>query len=207
MTVFKATKADMACTMGRGIFQYHLGVPAVADRSKCGTSGLHACEYVLDCMGYYSLGSGNRFFLAEAAGDIAEDGQNTRIACTELTLVKELSVREVAVQAVLFMVRHPRRGGWQVDRTLLDVKEDMAEMLLPGGIAIARGREPLVRGAVGAHLGLVKETGDEIVDARVLTVGKHGIKPGVWYTVKEGAPEEIAIPKEPVSRKEAMDEI
>lgn len=79
MTVFKATRGDMSCTMGKGAFFYHLGVPASADRSACGSAGLHACEYVLDCARYYKLGSGNRFFLAEARGDIAEDGCDTRI--------------------------------------------------------------------------------------------------------------------------------
>lgn len=61
MIVFKATNNDMTCTMGQGTFQYQLGVPATAERSKCADSGLHACEYVLDCTGYYSLGRGNRF--------------------------------------------------------------------------------------------------------------------------------------------------
>ena len=55
MLVYKATKADMTCTMGDGNFQYKLNVPAHADSTKCGRRGLHACEYVLDCFRYYSL--------------------------------------------------------------------------------------------------------------------------------------------------------
>ena len=47
MLVYKATKADMTCTMGNGTFQYKLNVPAHADSTKCGRRGLHACEYVL----------------------------------------------------------------------------------------------------------------------------------------------------------------
>ena len=178
MMVFKATRSDMTCTMGRGVFQYQLGVPAVADNSRCGSTGLHACEYVLDCTGYYDLGNGNRFFLAEAGGDIAEDGENTRIACTELTLIQELTNRAIAAQAVLFMVRHPKRDGWKKNGNLLEVAENQAEAHQSDGIAIARGRKPMARGPNGAHLGLVLEEDGEITDARILTVGHHGIMPG-----------------------------
>ena len=34
MKVFKATRSDMTCRMGNGIFRYQLGVQAVADGSK-----------------------------------------------------------------------------------------------------------------------------------------------------------------------------
>lgn len=188
--VFKATRSDMTCTMGSGTFQYQLGVPATADSSKCGRTGLHACEYVLDCAGYYGLGCGNRFFLAEARGDIAEDGANTRIACTELMLTHELTNREIAAQAVIYMVRHPKRGGWQAKGALLEAAEDRAEARQPDAIAIARGASPIAKGPMGAHLGLVREEDGAIMDARILTVGRHGIKPDTWYTVRDGMPEE-----------------
>lgn len=186
MTVFKATRSDMSCTMGEGTFRYQLGVPASADGSKCGRTGLHACEYVLDCTRYYSLGGGNRFFLAEAGGDIAEDGTDTRIACTELTLVQELTNRGIAAQAMLYMVRHPKREGWEAKRASLEAAADRAEAMLPDGIAIARGERPVARGAAGAHLGLVREADGEIVDARLVTVGRNGIRPDTWYTVEAG---------------------
>lgn len=191
MTVYKATNADMVCTMGNGKFRYSLGVPAVADRSVCGHTGLHACEYVLDCTGYYSLGCGNRFFLAEAEGDIAEDGRDTRIACTKLTLVQELANREIAARAVLYMVQHPRRDGWEASGKMLDVKRDRAEAGQPDAIAIARGSCPVARGAEGAHLGLIREKSGVITDARILTVGRNGIRPGTWYTVEDNIPREV----------------
>lgn len=190
MTVFKATRGDMSCTMGKGIFFYSLGIPARAERSKCACAGLHACEYVLDCTLYYRLGEGNRFFLAEASGDIAEDGANTRIACTELTLVQELTNREIAAHALLYMVKHPRRKGWEANRPFLQVAQDRAQAILPGAIAIARGRRPVVRGAAGTHLGLIREVDGEVTDARLLTVGRNGIKPNTWYIVENNIPRE-----------------
>ncbi|WP_300572735.1 hypothetical protein [uncultured Acetatifactor sp.] len=182
--------------MGNGIFRYQLGVQAVADGSKCGRTGLHACEYVMDCTRYYDLACRNRFFLAEAGGDIAEDGTDTRIACTELTLVQELTRREMAAQAMVYMVEHPKRAGWEAKRASLEVAADRAEAMLPDAIAIARGESPMVRGAEGAHLGLIREADGEIVDARLVMVGRNGIRPGIWYTVEDGVLKEAGDEKE-----------
>lgn len=192
MKVYKATRADMSCTMGQGVFTYEIGEPAVADQSKCGNTGLHACEYILDCTRYYGLGAGNRFFLAEAKGDIAEDGVNTRISCTELTLQRELDNRTIAGHAMLYMARHPRRENWQAKRHMLDVASDEAEAVLPDSVAIARGRRPKVKGVEGSHIGLMTEQDGSIRWARLFTVGRSGIKPGVWYTLADGRPEEVA---------------
>lgn len=183
MIVYKATNNDMTCTMGQGTFQYQLGVPATAERSKCADSGLHACEYVLDCTTYYSLGCGNRFFKAAAAGDIAEDGTNTRIACTRLTLKKELDNRDIAREAMLYMVHHPRRDGWQKIGSVLQVKEQTASIDAPDGIAIARGNVPKVSGCIGSHLGLIKEQNGKIVAAKLFDVDGKNILPGIWYTL------------------------
>lgn len=184
MKVYKATNADMTCHMGAGTFRYHLGIPAKADASRCGNTGLHACEYVLDCLTYYSLGGGHRFFEAEASGDIAEDGVNTRISCTELTLVRELSNRDIAREAMQYIVKHPRREGWQHRSLRASVAAEEAEAKDKDGIAIARGLQPRVKGCAGAHLGWIKETPGGIRAARLLTVGGP-IKPDTWYTIEE----------------------
>ena len=184
MKVYKATNADMTCHTGSGIFQYALSVPARADRSACGSTGLHACEYILDCTGYYSLGDGNRFFLAEAAGDIHEDGINTRISCTELTLLRELTNHEIAREAMLYMINHPKREHWQRRSHQIDVDSQSAEMSIRDGIAIARGTDPQVRGCAGSHLGLIREDKDGVIrEAKLFTV-TGPIQPGVWYTLE-----------------------
>jgi len=184
MRVYKATDADMSCHMGSGTFQYRLGVTASAEKSQCGQTGLHACEYVLDCLRYYSLGGGHRFFEAEAGGDIAEDGDNTRIACTFLTLERELTNRDIARAAVRYMLLHPKRGGWEYTGTGVCVAADCAEVYIPDGIAVARGKNPRARGCTGAHLGFVREDAyGEILAAWILTVD-GSILPDTWYTIE-----------------------
>ena len=196
MRVFKATDENMKCHMGNGVFQYQLGVSAFADGSKCGTTGLHACENVVDCLCYYSLTGGNRFFTAEAEGDIAEDGKDTRIACTRLTLLKELSHREIAGEAMLFMLRHPMRENWRAKGTGYMVAEENAYTTVKDGFAIARGESPRVKGVQGAHLGLIREEQGIIVDAKLFTVDGAKVKADTWYTIenrilKEAAENEI----------------
>lgn len=185
MKVYKATDADMTCHMGKGIFQYHLGVPAKAPKSKCGSIGLHACEYILDCLSYYSLGDGHRFFAAEAAGDIAEDGANTRISCTELTLIQELSNKDIAREAMLYMINHPRREGWQHAGTGAVAARDTAQTGVKDGIAIARGPEPKAKGCAGAHLGFLREAADGGIRAAKLVTVSGPIRPDTWYTLGE----------------------
>lgn len=184
MKVFKATDEDMTCHMGDGIFQYELGVPAVVEKSKCGNTGLHACEYVVDCMIYYGLSDSHRFFEAEATGDIAEDGINTRIACTELTLIRELTNRDIAREAIRYMVRHPKRKNWPCGKYGIMIAQDKAFVKQNDGIAIARGKNPKVKGCTGAHIGWIRETEDGIQAARLMTVGGN-ILPDVWYTIEE----------------------
>lgn len=185
MKVFKATREDMTCTRGKGRFQYRLGIPSHAKASKCGGTGLHACEYVIDCLRYYDLKHGNRFFLAEAEGDIAEDGIDTRISCTTLTLLKELNHRDIAREAIRYMVAHPKRSGWEKSVHFLMISNEEANAENKDGIAIARGEEPRVKGVIGSHLGLIRENEKGINAARLFEVDGTYIKPDEWYTIEK----------------------
>lgn len=180
MLVYKATREDMTCTMGHGTFQYQLNVPAYAVSTKCGRSGLHACEYVLDCFRYYSLR--DRIFKAEAEGSIDEDGENTRIACEQLTLTKELTRREIVMEAIRYMVNHPERE-WEMDLKQIIAQKDRAEGY-GDGIVIARGKNPMVRGKKGDVIGLVVETRKGWFErASIGEINGINGEEGIWYGV------------------------
>ena len=186
MLVYKATDADMTCHMGQGIFQYELGVPATAEASKCASTGLHACEYVVDCLRYYALDSNHRYFMAEAEGDIAEDGANTRIACTKLTLMQELGHVDIAREAMKFMIKHPKREGWTYSGTDVQIKRDYACQTAPGGIAIARGADPSVQGGMNTYIGLLQEQDGRIIAAKLCHITVDGpIKPYKIYNMHD----------------------
>ena len=62
------------------------------------------------------------------------------------------------------------------------VAEDEAWCGNEGGIAIARGRNPRVKGGIGAYLGLIQETKKGIVAVNLFTVDGP-ILPDTWYTL------------------------
>lgn len=184
MRVYKATKNDMTCMMGRGIFQYELNVPAYADSAKCANRGLHACEYVLDCFRYYSLN--DRIFMAEAEDGIDEDGTDTRVSCRKLTLIKELSRRDIVEHAIFYMVRHPERE-WMIDRPNVTVQKEKAEGL-GNGIVIVRGMKPKARGKKGDVLGFLMEYEPGwFANIGLCQIDGKYRKENVWYTItREG---------------------
>lgn len=189
MLAYKGFKEDLTCTCGRGTFQYKEGQTIKAEGSKAQRTGLHCAENPVECLRWYPLGSGNRYFLVEAAGSIDElGGTDTQLACTEMTLLKELSLKEFAGHAMMYMVKHPLRD-WKRDSRMLQIAEDEAEAD-ENGIAIARGLHPKVKGKQGAVLGLIRDNGGLIEDAKLFAV-EGEIKPDTWYTLKDRKPVEV----------------
>lgn len=187
MTVYKGMNPDMTCTKGEGSFQYRLGETIREGYSKTARKGLHCTENPFLVLGWYGLGKGNRYFLCEAAGSIDEDLSDNKIACTELTVKRELTVKELAGHGMMYMVSHPLRD-WKQEGHMLEIAEGRAEAFCAGAIAIARGAHPMVRGAAGSYLGLVREEAGLIEEARLLTV-EGDIKPNTWYTLEDGVKE------------------
>ena len=146
MIAYKGFTKDLTARLGSGTYQFRQGETFTEESSKTASSGFHCCENPFECLSYYPLGQGNRFFQVEAAGSIDEDGSE-RISCTELTLIRELSVKELAGYGMMYMVQHPMREKWQQSRTHLSVCADEAAATCKDAIAIARGGHPKVKGA------------------------------------------------------------
>ena len=88
MKVYKGTDKNMQC-QGK---QYVLGKKEVDDGAiRCGDKGYHSCEAPFDVLRYYPNINGNRFFEAEAGGEIdKEENDDTKLASSELTLKSEI---------------------------------------------------------------------------------------------------------------------
>ncbi len=180
MRAYKGFNGDLSCTMGKGVFRYRIGEKVLEDKAKCGREGLHCCEYILDCMDYYQLDGKNRFCMVEAGGSIDEDG-GSRISCSELTVIKELTGKQIACAAMAYMVRHPMREWEKYGRNLC-VREGKAECMEGCGIAIARGSDPVVKGGKGTVVGLLKEQEPGVFSGYCIAVaGENGILTGRWY--------------------------
>ena len=88
MKVYKGTDRNMQC-LGK---QYVLGKKEVDDGAiRCGDKGYHSCEAPFDVLRYYPNINGNRFFEAEAGGEIdKKENDDTKLASSELTLKSEI---------------------------------------------------------------------------------------------------------------------
>lgn len=156
MIAYKGFAPDFTASFGRGKKQYHVGDVLEEDGSKTGNRGMHCAEYVLDCLNWYPLGAGNRYCQVLARGSIDEDG-SVQIACTKMHILQELNIKQVAAAACMYMVQYPGRD-WKRSGALLDVAEDTARGQGAGAIAIARGKDPKVKGGGGERAGAVKRT-------------------------------------------------
>lgn len=170
MIAFKGFTKDLWSKLGDRKEENCSFVPGekkTVEASKTARTGFHCCENPFDCVAYYDFDGSNRFFMVEAEGDIDEDDMG-RIACTEITLIKELTPMEFAYEGMRYMIEHPQRSGWQSGKHNVQVQKDVASAAGSGKIAIARGKRPRVQGTTGSILGLLVENDSgEIVDAKL----------------------------------------
>lgn len=159
MIAYKGFTEDLTSVFGNGRKEdctFRPGQTMMTADSKTARNGFHCTEYIFDCMTWYPMDGRNRHFKVEAAGNIDED-ETGRIACTEITLLKELKPIEIAMAGMEYMIRHPYRDGWQQRHTNVVVAADEAEAAVSGAIAISRGLDPMVKGPAGSILGLITE--------------------------------------------------
>ena len=84
---YKAMDKNMQC---RGK-QYEVGKTYHEDKADCCHAGMHACENPLDVLHYYPLKDSPRFFEVECSGNVDKSGEDSKLACTELTVKGEVN--------------------------------------------------------------------------------------------------------------------
>ena len=84
---YKAMDKNMMC---RGK-QYEVGTTYREDKADCCHAGMHACENPLDVLHYYPLKDSPRFFLVECGGNVDKSGEDSKLACTKLTVKGEVN--------------------------------------------------------------------------------------------------------------------
>ena len=108
MKVYKGTDKNMQC---RGK-QYVLGKKEVDDGAiRCGDKGYHSCEAPFDVLRYYPNINGNRFFEAEAGGEIDKaENDDTKLASSELTLKNEINFAELVKAQIEYTRKKAKEG-------------------------------------------------------------------------------------------------
>lgn len=81
MKAFKGFNKDLTC---RG-FQYEEGKEFHTEKAECCEEGFHACEYPLDCFGYYSPAQ-SVFHEVELSGDMDRRSDDTKVCATDIKI-------------------------------------------------------------------------------------------------------------------------
>lgn len=181
MIAYKGFEKGLIC---RG-YQFSMGLNRT-EEANCRENGFHCAENPLDCLTYYSNMDSSEYYIVNAGGDVHEDGSDTKISCTELTVIKKLSAMDFFLHALAFMVDHPKRE-WSSH-----VSRDRGEAGYKR-YAVVRGADPVARGGLGCIFAFAKEDGQgNILQVALAEVDGKRILPDVWYGVELTAREAVA---------------
>lgn len=197
--VYKATDKDMKC---RGL-QYELGKAAEVggDIELC-KNGLHACEMPLDVLGYYAPGGGSRYFEAEledVSGERRSD--DTKRVGKKLTLSAEIGIPGLVKAQVEYVKeqcdfnnaikkanaeKENHATGWRGAASATG-ESGAASATGKYCVAMTTGFYGRVMGDIGNAIVCVERRDNgEIAAILAGIVDGETLKPGVWYTVKNG---------------------
>lgn len=151
MIAYKGFTKDLTARLGKGTYHFEAGKTYEEDECKCGHNGFHCAENPLCAYEYYS-GDNDRYFIVKAEGDINQDGAGSRISCTRLTLMKEITLLQLAAEACKHMMKYPERE----EKSKL-LKENRGYCSKESGVIIVRGKNPLGSGVKGSYVFLLQE--------------------------------------------------
>ncbi len=97
MKAFKGFNKDLTC---RG-YQYEEGKEFNTERAECCDTGFHACEYPLDCFGYYDPAH-SVYHEVELSGEMDKSGDNTKVCATDIKIGARLAIAGLVKMAIDF---------------------------------------------------------------------------------------------------------
>lgn len=174
---YKGFEKDLSCTSGGHRFQYRTGVWNEEPEANAGRNGFHCAEDPLDCLSYYPDMDRSVYYIVLADGDISEDGNDSKISCTRMKLVKELSLKDFVMHALRYIYNHPHR------KSNRKVRREYGEAA--GGFVIVRGKCPKAKGKKGDIIAFIKEEPyrRDIDELGIYEIDGDIIKPDKWYDI------------------------
>lgn len=190
MRAFKGFNKDLTC---RG-YQYEEGKEFHTERAECCDTGFHACEYPLDCFGYYDPAH-SVYHEVELSGEMDKSGDNTKVCATDIKIGARLSATgNCGASSATGNYGASSATGYKGASSVSD----------PTGVAVAWGHEARAKGCKGAHLilsdwkyvGARYSDGDymdpydkeswELTGAKMIVVDGENIKEDTYYRCIEG---------------------
>ena len=211
MRAFKGFNKDLTC---RG-YQYEEGKEFHTERAECCDTGFHACEYPLDCFGYYDPAH-SVFHEVELSGEMDKSGDNTKVCATDIKIGARLSIAGLVKMAIDFTMSKVNKEAGSDERhgfasatgncgaSSATGYKGASSVSDPTGVAVAWGHEARAKGCKGAHLilsdwkyvGARYSNGDymdpydkeswELTGAKMVVVDGEKIKEDTYYRCIEG---------------------
>ena len=168
MITYKGFEKGLIC---RG-YQFRAHEVNVCEKAKTAREGFHSAENPLDVLTYYPNPETSEYWMCEVGGDVDEDGVDSKVSSTELTLLSEIGIDGILVWGCIenrdredFAESNKRRFGRPATARC--------------GYAISICEDARAKGSDGDLL-LIVDDYDEVL----LLVGEGGIKPNVWYNAR-----------------------
>lgn len=211
MRAFKGFNKDLTC---RG-YQYEEGKEFHTERAECCDTGFHACEYPLDCFGYYDPAH-SVFHEVELSGEMDKSNDNTKVCATDIKIGARLSIAGLVKMAIDFTMSKVNKEAGSDERhgfasatgnygaSSATGYKGASSVSDPTGVAVAWGHEARAKGCKGAHLilsdwkyvGARYSDGDymdpydkeswELTGAKMVVVDGEKIKEDTYYRCIEG---------------------
>ena len=168
MKAFKGFNKDLTC---RG-FQYEEGKEFHTEKAECCEEGFHACEYPLDCFGYYSPAQ-SVFHEVELSGDMDRRSDDTKVCATDIKIGARISIAGLVKAAIEFTMSKVNKEAKSDERhgfasatgncgassatgncgaSSATGYRGASSVSDPTGVAVAWGHEAKAKGCLGAHL-------------------------------------------------------
>lgn len=180
MIAYKAFNNKLQSVLGGKTMTMEIGKTYVENEAKCSHNGFHCTENPLDTLDYYQSME-SRFVIVKAEGEINQDAYKTRISCTQLTLVKEISRVQLGALACEYLRKYPDRDN---KSRYLAIEDGIVRET--GDFIIVRGKHPNGKGVKGSYVFLLKErkNSNEIEQIYPFYVDGKEIKANKYYGLR-----------------------
>ena len=156
---YKAFEPGLVC---RGVAFKGIGEVNITDEANCARNGWHCAEDPADCLRYYPNVGRSVYTIVDVGGDVDEDDVDSKISCTELTILRVLELPEYFLHILLYMAKHPKKACFV---------EKKGRGEAQNGYVVVRGQQPFAKGKDGDILAMAREENGRIEQIAVYRAG------------------------------------
>jgi hypothetical protein len=193
---YKGFEKDMTCRD----FQYEEGKEYEEDKAEACKTGFHACEYPLDCFGYYAPGE-SVYHEVEQSGKLSKSSDDSKVAATKIKIGARIGIPGLVQAAIEYTTErtNPTEDAHNTGNCGASSNtgyRGTCEANHPNSVAASWGPESKAKGVIGATLVFAEwyrlsdkywqEDAWEFRGSMMVRVDGKNIKEDTWYWMKDG---------------------